>query len=144
MTDLRRLFDDLVGLEIAVWDAVDDRLRRDCGLPLGQFMPMRVMAATPGCRVLDVSAQLQITVGAASKVVDRVEAAGHCARRPNPRDRRSSLIALTPTGVSALAAAEVVFERELGELLGGVLSPAALARFAGTLGEVRAALRVPE
>ena len=27
MTDLRRLFDDLVGLEIAVWDAVDDRLR---------------------------------------------------------------------------------------------------------------------
>jgi DNA-binding MarR family transcriptional regulator len=144
VTDLRRLFDDLVGLEIAVWDAVDDRLRRDCGLPLGQFMPMRVMAATPGCRVLDVSAQLQITVGAASKVVDRVEAAGHCARRPNPRDRRSSLIALTPTGVSALAAAEVVFERELGELLGGVLSPAALARFAGTLGEVRAALRVPE
>lgn len=144
MTDLRRLFDDLVGLEIAVWDAVDDRLRRDCALPLGQFMPMRVMAATPGCRVLDVSAQLQITVGAASKVVDRVEAAGHCARRPNPRDRRSSLIALTPTGVSALAAAEVVFERELGELLGGVLSPAALDRFAATLGEVRAALRVRE
>ena len=140
MTDLRRLFDDLVGLEIAVWDAVDARLRRDCGLPLGQFMPMRVVAATPGCRVLDVSAQLQITVGAASKVVDRVEAAGHCARRPNPRDRRSSLIALTPAGVAALAAADVVFERELRELLGGVLSPAALAGFAGTLARVRAAL----
>ncbi|MGW4946042.1 MarR family winged helix-turn-helix transcriptional regulator [Actinoplanes sp. NPDC004185] len=140
MTDLRRFFDDLVGLEIAVWNAVDVRLSRECGLPLGQFMPMRVVAATPGCRVLDVSAQLQITVGAASKVVDRVEAAGHCVRRPNPQDRRSSLIALTPSGAAALAAADVVFERALAELLGGVLSPAALARFAGTLGKVRAAL----
>ena len=140
MTDLRRLFDDLVGLEIAVWNAVDARLSRECGLPLGQFMPMRVVAATPGCRVLDVSAQLQITVGAASKVVDRVEAAGHCVRRPNPQDRRSSLIALTPSGAAALAAADVVFEQELRELLGAVLSPAALDRFAGTLGRVRAAL----
>jgi DNA-binding MarR family transcriptional regulator len=140
VTDLRRLFDDLVGLEIAVWDAVDARLRRDCGLPLGRFMPMRVIGSTPGCRVLDVSAQLQITVGAASKVVDRVEAAGHCARQPNPRDRRSSLLVLTPVGAAALAAADVVFEAELRELLGGLLSPAALARFAGTLGKVRAAL----
>jgi len=140
MTDLRRLFDDLVGLEIAVWDAVDARLRRDCGLSLGQFMPMRVVAGTPGCRVLDVSMQLQITVGAASKVVDRVEAAGHCVRRPNPGDRRSSLIALTPAGAAALAAADVVFEQELARLLDGVLSPTALVRFAGTLGRVRAAL----
>src|SRR5690349_12629682 len=118
MTDLRRLFDDLAGLEIAVWDAVDARLRRDCGLSLGRFMPMRVVAGTPACRVLDVSMQLQITVGAASKVVDRVEAAGHCVRRPNPGDRRSSLIALTPAGAAALAAADAVFEQELARLLG--------------------------
>ena len=123
-----------------MWNAVDVRLSRECALPLGQFMPMRVMAATPGCRVLDVSAQLQITVGAASKVVDRVEAAGLGVRQPNPRDRRSSLLVLTPAGVEALAAADVVFERALAELLGGVLSPAALARFADTLGKVRAAL----
>ncbi len=140
MTDLRRLFDDLVGVEIAVWDAVDARLRRDNDLPLGQFMPMRVIAGTPGCRVLDVSAQLRITVGAASKVVDRVEAAGLCVRRPNPQDRRSSLLELTPAGAVALAAADVVFEQELRELLGGLLSPAALERFARTLGEVHAAL----
>jgi DNA-binding MarR family transcriptional regulator len=140
VTDLRRLFDDLVGLEIAVWDAVDARLRRDCAVTVGQFMPMRVMAAVPGCRVQDVSVRMQITVGAASKVVDRVEAAGLCVRLPNPRDRRSSLLELTPAGVAALVAADVVFEQELRELLGGVLSPAALQRFAGTLGRLRAAL----
>ena len=140
MTDLRRLFDDLVGLEIAVWDAVDAGLRRAGAVSLGQFLPMRVLAATPGCRVLDVSAQLRITVGAASKVVDRVEAAGLCVRRPNPQDRRSSLLELTPAGVAALAEADAVFERELRELLGGLLSPTALARFAGTLGRLRAAL----
>jgi DNA-binding MarR family transcriptional regulator len=81
-----------------------------------------------------VSVQLQITVGAASKVVDRVEAAGHCARQPDPRDRRSSLLVLTPAGA---AAAGTMFE--VG-LLDGLLSPTALTRFAGTLSKVRAAL----
>jgi hypothetical protein len=47
---------------------------------------------------------------------------------------------LTPAGAAALAAADVVFERELARLLDAVLSPTALARFAGTLGRVRAAL----
>ena len=56
------------------------------------------------------------------------------------RDRRPSSIALTPAGAAALAAADVVFERELARLLDAVLSPTALARFAGTLGRVRAAL----
>ena len=140
MTDVRRLFDDLVGVEIAVWDAVDARLLRECGLPLSQFMPMRVISSTPGCRVLDVSVQLQVTVGAASKIVDRVVAAGRCVREPNPQDRRSSLLVLTPAGAQALVVADGVFEAGLRELLGGLLSPAALERFAGTLAAVRAAL----
>jgi DNA-binding MarR family transcriptional regulator len=79
-------------------------------------------------------------VGAASKVVDRVEAAGHCVRRPNPGDRRSSLIALTPEGVRVLAAADVVFGEELQVRLGGVLSPAALEQFGAGLGKLRSSI----
>jgi DNA-binding MarR family transcriptional regulator len=50
-----------------------------------------------------------ITVGGASKVVDKVEAAGLCRRNPNPTDGRSNLIQLTEPGVGLLAAADVTF-----------------------------------
>ncbi|MEV4705145.1 MarR family winged helix-turn-helix transcriptional regulator [Actinoplanes sp. NPDC049316] len=141
MADLKLLFDDIVGLEIRLWEVMDARLRAAGELSLGRLMPMRVIAATPGCRVFDVAAQLQITVGAASKTVDRVEAAGHCLRRPNPDDRRSSLIELTPAGVAALAAAEVVFEDEVQVRLGAVLSPAELAELSRLVAKVRDAAR---
>ncbi|GMA85562.1 hypothetical protein GCM10025868_08120 [Angustibacter aerolatus] len=42
-------------------------------------------------------------------MVDRLEAAGHVARRAHPDDRRSSVVELTPPGADVLArAAEVV------------------------------------
>lgn len=134
---LTQLFDDVVGFEIELWDAVDARLKADCDLPLGRFLPMRVMARRPGCRVQDIAADLRVTVGGISKMVDRVEAAGHCARRPNPGDRRSSLIDLTPAGQELLTRAEATFAAELGRLLGDADG---LAAFAATLTRLRAGL----
>ena len=138
--DLRQLFSDVVRFEIELWDAVDARLKADCDLPLGRFLPMRVMAGRPGCRVQDIAGELRVTVGGISKVVDRVEAAGHCARRPNPDDKRSSLIHLTPAGEQRLAAAEAAFAAELDRLLGDALPAGGLADFAGVLARLRAAL----
>ncbi|MFI7601826.1 MarR family winged helix-turn-helix transcriptional regulator [Actinoplanes sp. NPDC049681] len=135
------IFDQIVGVEIALWERVDARLRAEEQLTLGRLLPMRVIATTAGCRVFDVAAQLQITVGAASKTVDRIEAAGHCVRRPNPGDRRSSLIELTEAGGAALAAAGVVFEDEVRARVGAVLSPAELGQLAGLLERLRVAAR---
>jgi DNA-binding MarR family transcriptional regulator len=138
--DLPQLFTDVVGFEIELWDAVDARLKADCDLPLGRFLPMRVMARRPGCRVQDIAAELRVTVGGISKVVDRVEAAGHCTRRPNPDDRRSSLIDLTGAGERLLARAETSFAAELDRLLGDALPAAGLADFVRVLAQLRAAL----
>jgi DNA-binding MarR family transcriptional regulator len=118
--ELRRLFDDLVRVEIALWDAVDRRLRRDLGLPLGRAEVLRVVASTPFCRVQDVAGALSITVGAVSKLVDRLEAAGLCARRAHPGDRRSSLLELTEEGLRVHAAAEEGTRDELERRLGGL------------------------
>jgi DNA-binding MarR family transcriptional regulator len=130
----------VVRFEIELWDAVDARLKADCDLPLGRFLPMRVMARLPGCRVQDIAAELRVTVGGISKVVDRVEAAGHCERRPNPDDKRSSLIHLTRPGEQLLARAETAFAAELDRLLGDALPAGGLADFAGVLARLRAAL----
>jgi DNA-binding MarR family transcriptional regulator len=137
------LFGELVRLEIELWDAVDARLSADCDLTLGRFLPMQVIARRPGCRVQDIAEELAITVGGTSKVVDRVAAAGHCLRRPNPDDKRSSLIELTPAGEEAMAKATASFEDELERRLGSALPAGGLRELAATLTRVRAAVRAP-
>jgi DNA-binding MarR family transcriptional regulator len=138
------LFDELVRLEIELWDAVDARLSADCGLPLGRFMTMRAIAGRPDCRVQDIAEELGITVGGTSKVVDRVVAAAHCIRRPNPDDKRSSLIELTPAGAEALAKATTCFEDELERRLGSALPGGDLRELTATLTRLRAAVRAPD
>ena len=131
------LFSDLVRLETELWDLVDGRLRRDHNLPLSWFEPLQVMERVDGCRVADIAAALSITVGGTSKLVDRIERAGLCARRPNPGDARSSLLALTPDGRRRLAAAQGSFEAELEAWLGAALSPERLDSLAATVRDVR-------
>jgi DNA-binding MarR family transcriptional regulator len=109
----RQLFHDLVRFETEMWDAIDARLRTDVELPLSWFEPMAIIGELDGCRVNDIADALSITVGGTSKLVDRIEAAGLCVRRPNPDDRRSSLISLTPHGEQRLAAGVVAFDDEL-------------------------------
>ena len=96
MPDLTALFSELIRYETELWNAVDARLRGDCDLPLTRFEPMQIIGRRKACRVHDIAEELSITVGGTSKLVDRIEAFGHCRRRPNPGDRRSSLIELTP------------------------------------------------
>lgn len=139
--DLRALFDDLVRVEIALWDAVDRRLRRDLDLPLGRAEVLRVMAATPSCRVQDVAEALAITVGAASKLVDRLEAGGFCVRRAHPGDRRSSLLEPTEEGRRVHAAAAAALEDELAHRL-GALSVRDLGALASLLATTRERLAV--
>jgi DNA-binding MarR family transcriptional regulator len=115
--DLPRLFDDLVRVEILLWDAVDRRLRRDLDLPLGRFEALRAVSGSSTSRVQDVAGALAITVGAASKLVDRLETSGLCARRAHPTDRRSSLVTLTDAGRDVLAAATAAVDDELGHRL---------------------------
>jgi MarR family transcriptional regulator, organic hydroperoxide resistance regulator len=134
---LRSLFDDLVRAQIELWNAVDRRLRAETELTLARFDVMRVISAHQGCRVADVAADMAITVGGASKIVDRLADAGLCERRSNPDDRRSALVELTALGEERLAAASVVFDVALDELLGGVLDQSSLERLAADLRALR-------
>jgi DNA-binding MarR family transcriptional regulator len=139
MTDLTALFHDLVRLQIEVWNAVDDRLRADHGLPLTWFEPMSVIGSRSACRVQDIAAELVITVGGTSKLVDRLEAAGHVRRRPHPDDGRSSLLELTDDGRALLASAARSCTDELQRRLGSALPASELQALATTLHRLRAA-----
>jgi MarR family transcriptional regulator, organic hydroperoxide resistance regulator len=98
MEDLKQLFSDLIRFETDLWNAIDARLRAEHNLPLLKFEPMQVIAGRPSCRAYDIAGALSLTTGGVSKLVDSIEASGYCKRRPNPDDRRSSIIELTPAG----------------------------------------------
>lgn len=139
MADLKLFYRHLIRFETELWNGIDAALRAECDLQLTWFEIMHLLDQRGGCRVQDMAEEFAITVGGASKVVDRIEAAGYCARRANPGDRRSSIIELTPAGQQVLARAAKVFENEL-ELRVGVAAPEQdLERLTETLAALLAA-----
>ena len=94
---------------------------------------MRIIASRPDCRVYDIAEALSISTASVSKLVNSIEASGYCRRRPNPGDRRSSIIELTPAGRRALAPATKTFEAELELRLGSARHERALKQFMASL-----------
>ena len=139
MTDLLDLFHQLIRFETELWNAVDARLCAELSLPLSRVEPMQVIARRSSCRVYDIAAELSITIGGTSKLVDRIEAAGYCVRRANPEDRRSSIIELTASGRRVLAMASKVFDDELQTRIGSAVPERSLRQFSSTLVKLRAA-----
>ena len=139
MTDLRRVFDDLVRFETILWNTIDARLQRECGVSLSNLNAMLVIESTPSCRVNDIARAVAITVGGASQAVDRLEAASLCARRPNPDDRRSSVVELTRAGQELVTSAGAVFDQELEAALRPPLAETSLSQLAASLATVRGA-----
>jgi DNA-binding MarR family transcriptional regulator len=139
MTDMERVFSELVRLETELWNAVDARLRADFDLPLSRYEPMRVIERHGSCRVNDIATELVITIGGTSKLIDRIEASGYCQRRPNPKDGRSSIIELTPPGKRLLTKAKIALDDELAARLSAALSPRTLNQFTTALSKLRAA-----
>ena len=139
MSDLRGLFSEIIRFEIELWNAVDARLKNEFDLPLTHFEPMSVIDRLPGCRVYDIASELGITTGGTSKLVDRIEASGYCRRLPNPEDRRSSLLELTPAGKRLFAEAGEALDDELERRLGAAVPERTLRQFAATLARLRTA-----
>ncbi|WP_042366090.1 MarR family winged helix-turn-helix transcriptional regulator [Streptacidiphilus neutrinimicus] len=138
--DLPGFFADLVRCETRLYNALNDRLRERHAIVTSQFEFLRYLRDHAGARVADVAAEFAIGIGATSKGVDRLEKQGWVVRRPNPSDRRSSLLELTDGGRELVGAAEATFAETLAELTAGALDgPSGLAAVR-VLSELRSAL----
>ncbi|WP_275002627.1 MarR family winged helix-turn-helix transcriptional regulator [Promicromonospora iranensis] len=136
-----QLLDDLVRVEVRLHTLLDARLRDRHGHGLGRIDLLRTVAEVPGCRVSDVVRRLGITVGAASKGIERQVRDGLVRRDANPEDGRSSLLVLTPAGRQILDETLPALDREVAAVLRGTGVPAGdLAHLAHVLAAVRAAL----
>jgi DNA-binding MarR family transcriptional regulator len=132
------MFTELVRLEIELWNGLDTHLLSKTGLSLPQFQALTAIRVKGhGARVQDISDEMSITVGATSKVVDRLERDGLALRSANPSDRRSSLVRLTPRGSTALALADDVVETHLRGVLGSTLPDNQVSTFVEALAAIR-------
>ena len=132
--------DDLVRCETRLYNAVGERLRTEHGIATAQFEFLRYLRDHPGSRVAEVASVFAAGVGAISKMMDRLEERGWAARLPNPADRRSSLLSLTPHGAALLAEAERTFRDLLGDLISPAVGTDRLQAAAATLAVLRRAL----
>jgi DNA-binding MarR family transcriptional regulator len=139
--DLKLLYRELVSLEIELWDGIEGRLRAEYDLALTSFEVLHLLLRRPGRRIQDIAEEFSITVGGTSKVVDRLETAGLCARRANPNDRRSSIVELTPEGRKLVDGALKVFEEELELRIGSVIPEESVREVTAVLATLRAAGR---
>jgi len=125
------LFDVVVRYEIALWNVVDGALADAGAVSLAQLQALTIVEEMSGAaRVLDIAEGIGVTIGAASKLVDRLERSELAERRPNPDDRRSSLIALTDDGEAAYRKAAGVRSSVLAQVLEPDVAASAVAALA--------------
>ena len=138
--DLDTVFTDLVRVETRLYNAVEERVKAAAGVGAGHFELLRYVRDHPDTRVADLASAFAIGVGTTSKIVDRLEKQGWMQRRPNPANRRSSLLALTPAGESVVSRAEPAWQAAIQEILGGAVTPEELTALSLTLGALRSDL----
>jgi DNA-binding MarR family transcriptional regulator len=94
---------------LAPWDITPSHLRA-----------LRVLARHGAMRLTDLSDHLHIAPRSATEVVDALESRGLVERRPDPGDRRATLVEVTGHGASVLdairAARGTEAERVFGRL----------------------------
>ena len=95
-TDACTLFATLIDTEVRAWSAVESALSEaGNALTLGRFLVLRTVRDTPACRIQEVAASQGITVGAASRLVDRLHRDGLLHRTPCEHDRRATILTVT-------------------------------------------------
>lgn len=131
------LFTDLVRVQTRLYNAVAEQLKAQADVGAGHFELLRYVRDHAGARVADIASTFAIGVGTTSKIVDRLEKEGWVERRPNPANRRSSLLALTPAGEAVVSRAEPAWQAAIQEIFGGALTPGQLRALALALNTLR-------
>ena len=120
-------------------NAIAHRLEREAGLPVSWLGVLIRLARAPGqrMRMTQLAREMTISTSGLTRLVDRIEAAGHVRREACSEDRRGFHAVLTPTGLRAVEAALPDHLDDLGRYLAGALSSVELAQLTDLLRRVR-------
>src|SRR5918997_364818 len=90
----------LLQIEVGEVLAFAAAMARRTGVGLsGMAPPQDLQHAHGGLTPTELGRRLSLSSGAITALVDRLERSGHVERRPNPADRRSSVVLPVPEGL---------------------------------------------
>lgn len=92
-------------------------------------------------RAVELCRALQLSPSHVSRTLDRAEAAGLVARRPDPGDRRASLVAITETGRAVVEHFGPRLSALLNRVIFDSLSPDEIEALVTYLGRIEVAAR---
>jgi len=102
----------------------------------GHLRALRALGHHGSMRLSDLSGRLHIAPRSATEVVDALESRDLVRRRPDPGDRRATLVEMTEHGTEVMTAIRAARGND-AERAFGRLSPADRAELARILGQLR-------
>jgi DNA-binding MarR family transcriptional regulator len=113
-------------------------LAAERGIGSTDLRAISFLATREGATPKMAADHLGLTTGAMTTLIDRVEAAGFVTRAPNPDDRRSLVLRLTPAGRSLMTATNKVYSKAFGDALDGLDLEQVLAAFTAVASALQA------
>ena len=100
--DVEGIVERIQGIERRLRITMEETLEEH-GLSYGEWKLLRVLRKLPGSSSTpgELSTQLELSSGAMTNRLDRLERAGFVTRRPDPADRRGVRVELTESGNQA-------------------------------------------
>ncbi len=89
----------------------------------------------------ELAREMTMSTSGLTRLIDRIEAAGHVERERCPEDRRGLWAVLTPSGFDAVAALAPQHVADLGELVGEALDDREVEELTDLLRRVRDHIR---
>ncbi len=113
---------------------------RRTGLGLSEMIALEHLqrAGGEGLTPTQLGRRLSMSSGTVTALVDRLERAGYAERRPNPADRRSSVVRIRPSGLEEAARHMRALAAELLEATAGLgeAERAAVGAYLGSVTEI--------
>lgn len=132
-------FGMLVEAHNEVVNAVSRRLETGHDLPVAWMGVLIRLARSPDqqLRMTKLARDMTISTSGLTRLIDRMEAAGHVRRQACPEDRRGLLAVLTPAGQAVVTEAAPAHVADITRYLGDALTDDELAQLTDLLRTVR-------
>jgi DNA-binding MarR family transcriptional regulator len=134
-----RLFVETYG---AVFGRLSEEIEAQTGLPIAWYDVLLHLDEAPddGLRMRDLADAVVISKSGLTGLVDRMEAAGLVARRPDPADRRAIAVTLTAEGRRRFRVAARRHREDIARHFAAHLTVAEAEAMAATLRKLKAAI----
>jgi DNA-binding MarR family transcriptional regulator len=116
--DFAAAVDDAAGALLSVWDLARERAVTQ--LSISQLRALLTVEENPGINLRGLAGRLSMILSSASRLCDRLVAAGLLEREPGRLDRREIALHLTPIGQGLLAELRAERHRQLADVLSGM------------------------